>query len=352
MQKRPKIPEIDFVRAIAILAVLLIHGTSTATLLTVGSASQAIFFTLNRACLFTVPVFIWISGVVLFYNYYDHWEPRTSFVFWAKRLRRILIPYLLWSVFYYFYNQLMFHGRIDLDAFYLFKLLLSGNASYHLYYMVIIVQFYLLFPIVMTAVRKFRWLRQGLIPLGLSIQAASYCINHWLFPIPEYASLFASYSALFAFGAFIGIHYASMIAWTSRNKLWIWLVLILGGVSFVGMLLLHQYRLIALENTWFELALLLYCFAAALCLVEWGQRIFKKSSPLRAAMTGLGAASFGIYLVHPALLTLWDRLKPVQEQLMLYDLHTASSIPFGLFGSWLLVMLYRSAKKKGKAAAF
>ncbi|MFD0698659.1 acyltransferase [Paenibacillus sp. GCM10027628] len=351
MQIRPKIPEIDFVRAIAIIAVILIHGTSAATLLPMGTGSQAIFFTLNRACLFTVPVFIWISGVVLFYNYYDRWDPPMSFLFWTKRLRRILVPYVLWSIFYYIYNQYMYHGKANFDAIYMLKLLLSGNASYHLYYMVIIVQFYILFPIIMTAVRKFRLLRHGLIPIGISIQAVAYTVNHWVHPIPEYASFFASYSALFAFGAFTGIHYDKVSAWTDKHRAMIWAAMSLGGLAFVGMLLLNQFGLASFENTWFELALLVYCMAAALCFVQWGQRVHKSHSPLSTMMSGLGAASFGIYLAHPALLTLWDRLKPANEHILLFDLHTASSILVGLLGSWLLVLLYRSTLKKGKGSA-
>ncbi|NEW07618.1 acyltransferase [Paenibacillus sp. SYP-B3998] len=350
MLTRPKIPEIDIVRAIAIIAVVIIHGTANATLLPVGTGSQAFFFILNRACLFTVPVFIWISGVVLFYNYYDRWDPSTSFAFWTKRLRRILIPYLLWSVFYYVYNQYMFHGKVTLNAWYLFKLVLSGNASYHLYYMLIIVQFYILFPFVITAVRKFPLLNKALIPLGICLQAAAYSVNHWVHPLPEYSSLFTSYSALFAFGAFTGIHYAAMSTWIARYRSWILSAMVLGGFAFVGMLLLHQYGWIAVENTWFELALLLYCMTAALIFVQLGQNTLHKDSSFSKALTALGAASFGIYLAHPALLTLWDRLKPAKERILLYDLHTVTSFVIGLLGTWLLVRLYAHIMKKGKVS--
>ncbi|MFC5451792.1 acyltransferase [Paenibacillus aestuarii] len=351
MANRPKIPEIDFARAIAILAVLIIHGTSAATLLPVGTRSQAVFYMLNRACLFTVPVFIWISGLVLFYNYYDRWDPSTSFKFWTKRLRRIVVPYVLWSFFYYVYNQYMYHGKIGFDAFYFFKLLLSGNASYHLYYMIIIVQFYMLFPIIITAVQKFRWLRNGLIPLGLLVQAAGYSINHWIHPIPEYSSLFISYSALFAFGAFTGIHYTRVLAWTKQHAASVRAVLLAAGCAFVGMLLLNQFSLLSIENTWFELALILYCMAASIVLVAQGQRIMRNPSALRAAASGLGSASFGIYLAHPAILTLWSRFTPAQDRLLLFDLHAIASILIGCAGSWLLVLLYRSAKPKGKVSA-
>lgn len=348
MSSRPKLPEIDLVRAIAIIAVVLIHGTSGATQLPLGSGSQAFFFILNKASLFTVPLFIWISGAVLFYTYYDRWEPGMSRVFWTKRLRRILIPYVLWSLFYYVYNQFMFHGNIQFDIIYFIKLLISGNASYHLYYMVIIVQFYLLFPVLITTVRRSTRLRQWLIPLGIGIQAIAYAFHHIVHPLPEYASLFVSYSALFAFGAFTGIHYAAIIAWSERYKHFIWSIMCLAGASFVGMLLLYQYGLAAIGNVWFELALLVYAMSMPLCCIRWSLARLASESKFSSVLSALGAASFGIYLVHPALLTLWDRLTPSQGQIWIYDLHTAVSILIGLLGSWLLVHLY-AANKKGSA---
>ncbi|OCT11906.1 hypothetical protein A8709_29015 [Paenibacillus pectinilyticus] len=351
MSPKPKLTEIDIVRAIAIFAVLLIHSTSGATQLPIGTASQTLFFILNKASLFTVPLFIWISGLVLFYSYYDRWEPGMTYVFWMKRLQKILIPYMLWSIFYYMYNQIMFHGTVHIDMFYLLKLLLSGNASYHLYYIVIIVQFYVLFPFIMTAVKRYSWLRQGLIPLGIGIQAAIYTCHHWIHPLPEYASLFVSYTATFCFGAFAGIYYPTLITWALRYKKWIGSMALLAGGAFVGMLLLQQSALADIENTWFELALLIYCLSVPLVFVPWARKLEATGSRFGAILSALGTASFGIYLVHPAILTLWDRMdvEPASGRLWLYDLHTLAALFIGLLGSWLLARGYASLMKKGSA---
>ncbi|MDR6548852.1 acyltransferase [Paenibacillus qinlingensis] len=351
MISKPKLSEIDIVRAIAIIAVVLIHGTSGATQLPIGTGSQAIFFILNKASLFTVPLFIWISGLVLFYSYYDRWGSGMARIFWTKRLQKIVIPYLLWSIFYYLYNQFMFHGTIQLDAFHLFKLLLSGNASYHLYYMVIIVQFYVLFPLLMTAVKRYTWLRRALIPLGIGIQAASYTFHHRAFPLPEYSSLFLSYTATFFFGAFAGIYYPTIITWATRYKRWIWSAVLLAGGAFVGMLLLQQYEFAAFANTWFELALLAYCMTIPLVCVPWARKQLARGSRFSACLSALGAASFGIYLVHPAILTLWDRVapEPALGRIWLYDLHTSAAVFIGLLGAWLLARAYASTMTKGSA---
>ena len=134
-----------------------------------------------------------------------------------------------------------------------------------------------------------------------------------------------------------------------RYKGWIWSLMLLAGVAFVGMLLLHEYGLASIENTWFELALLLYCMAIPLCCIQWGRKLLESGSPFGTAFSALGGASFGIYLVHPALLTLWDRIAPAQEQ------HLAVRSTHGRVDShrpaWLLAarMALCERTKKGSA---
>ena len=51
---------------------------------------------------FGTPTFIFLSSLVLFYNYYD--RPTTKKLiggFYKKRLLYIIIPYTLFSVFYF-----------------------------------------------------------------------------------------------------------------------------------------------------------------------------------------------------------------------------------------------------------
>lgn len=181
--------------------------------------------------------------------------------------------------------------------------------------------------------------------MGIVIQAGAFAFHHGVHPLPEYASLFVSYTALFLFGAFMGIHYSAIVAWSERYQFLIGSIMCLAGATFVGMLLVHQYGLASFGNIWFELALLVYCMAVPLWAVNWSLQRLANSPKLSSALTSLGAASFGIYLVHPALLTLWGRLTPIQDQLWLYDLHTIASILIGVLGSWLLVRLNANVKK-------
>jgi len=116
--KRPKILEMDIVRSIAILAVVLIHTTADATMsLPKGSISQIIVFAVNEASQFAVPVFIFISGIVLFYRYYDSWDFKAlAWSFYRKRIGSVLIPYLIWSFFYYIFYQWLHQGTVQQSA--------------------------------------------------------------------------------------------------------------------------------------------------------------------------------------------------------------------------------------------
>jgi len=135
---KERIKSLDSLRTIAILAVLLIH-TTTRTLeaseFNIIGFSWTLF--LNQIARFAVPLFFTLSGFVLELNYKegtDYW----SFI--KKRFSKIFIPYAVWSLIYY----LFIYSSND-DNF--LRVILTGNASYQLYFIPTLCIFYLLFPL-------------------------------------------------------------------------------------------------------------------------------------------------------------------------------------------------------------
>lgn len=129
----------DYLRALAILAVVLIH-TTTKTL-EVGQydvlhLSWSLF--LNQIFRFAVPLFFLISGFLLELNYKDNLNYLTYF---KKRISKIFIPFVVWSVFYY---AIIF--KFPLFNWNFLSNLLTGDASYQLYFIPTLLIFYLLFP--------------------------------------------------------------------------------------------------------------------------------------------------------------------------------------------------------------
>jgi surface polysaccharide O-acyltransferase-like enzyme len=131
------VKSIDSLRIIAILAVVMTH-TTTRTLeaakFNLTGFPMSIF--LNQIVRFAVPLFFMISGFVLELNYDQN---SGYFAFLKKRFSKIFIPYVFWSAIYYLfiYNQ-------NHDNF--LKVILTGNASYQLFFIPALCIFYLIFP--------------------------------------------------------------------------------------------------------------------------------------------------------------------------------------------------------------
>ena len=95
-----RLEEVDYFRAFACLAVVLIHTTAGyVTWDSAGPLTQSIFIFVNRALTYAVPAFLFISGFVLFQRYRE--GDFAYFPFLKKRLRQIVLPYFLWTLFYY-----------------------------------------------------------------------------------------------------------------------------------------------------------------------------------------------------------------------------------------------------------
>src|SRR5665647_1416684 len=145
------------------MAVIMIHVTSEfLTKINKHSWYFAFYNGLNIFSPFAVPAFIFISGLVMFYTYYN--KPLTGselLSFYKKRMLYIIFPYIMISTFYYAL-KLALGFKIALLAgvkLYLIQLL-TGGAYAHLYFMFIIIQFYMLFPLLLFIAK-----RKGMAPL-------------------------------------------------------------------------------------------------------------------------------------------------------------------------------------------
>ncbi len=129
---------IDILRSLAIMAVVLIHTTTTTIQASSNDLTDFSFsLFLNQAFRFAVPMFFIISGYVLELNYDFH----SSFItYFKKRVTKIIIPYVFWSLLYY-----VFIFKNQPESF--LRAIFYGEASYHLYFIPSLFIFYIFFPL-------------------------------------------------------------------------------------------------------------------------------------------------------------------------------------------------------------
>jgi probable poly-beta-1,6-N-acetyl-D-glucosamine export protein len=129
---------VETLRILAIAAIVLIH-TTTKTIQASNNNLALFSFSLflNQVARFAVPMFFAISGFVMEKNYTGEIK---FFTYFKKRIIKVIPPYIFWTVFYYYLIFPDNHTSVFTD-------LLSGNASYQLYFIPAILILYLFFPI-------------------------------------------------------------------------------------------------------------------------------------------------------------------------------------------------------------
>ncbi|ATL65684.1 acyltransferase [Nocardia terpenica] len=154
---RPYLHQIDLFRILTFACVIAVHviGGSTDP----GSVSGNGVLVLLH---FTREAFFALTGFVLVYQYAD--RPVTALHFWRKRFALVGIPYVAWSLIYWGYSVGAGLQR-ETAAESLRRLgfeLVTGGAWYHLYFLLVTMQAYVLFPLLLRVLRatagRHRWL--------------------------------------------------------------------------------------------------------------------------------------------------------------------------------------------------
>lgn len=144
-------PDIQFFRAIAIIAVVTIHTTSAGEMQVICKPF------IN----FAVATFIFLSGYLTKADS-DNW-----LAFHRRRITRVLVPYFIWTVIYSI-QDIQSEGLSVLV-----KNLLFANATTTLYYIFVYIQFVLLTPL-LSKLAKSRFRHLGWIIAPLSVVLFKY----------------------------------------------------------------------------------------------------------------------------------------------------------------------------------
>lgn len=183
---KTRLKELDILRAIAFIFVVAQH--------TIGGFSNvnginffeyAILKFLYVMAKTAVPIFLFISGVSLFYVYSNRFDWKKYYI---KRFEYICIPYIVWSAINMFKL-----GNIDRFRNFIVQVI-AGNGGYHLWYMGMIIRVYLTFPIILFVVRKIHSMDIKIRKAVFMFLVASYYL------VSKYQNSIADNISFFIFG--------------------------------------------------------------------------------------------------------------------------------------------------------
>lgn len=300
----PRLTAVDTFRGLTIMEVVAHHTSGMALRhAEAGSLAYELLLILNRTLHFAVPAFVFLSAVVLTRSLLKKFDLGRYF---TRRVTRGAWPYLLWSalyaVWYVITTQRPPEQLADPERWSFW--LLYGKASFHLYFLLVALEVYLLLPLLLPLARR-RPPIGLMLGLGLAVQLGVYFLNREVLTLQFPASTVLWYLLPVLTGIGVGARLDEFPAWWRQR-----LPLLLGALAVVFALYLPT----AVGNLKGEPTVPLhynalnwgYSILVALTLLgaayAWQRRGPEGGGTLRRAIATLGTVSLPIYLIHPALL--------------------------------------------------
>jgi poly(3-hydroxybutyrate) depolymerase/peptidoglycan/LPS O-acetylase OafA/YrhL len=308
-RSRPHIVAFDMIRLIIMVFVVSVHTLSFAgggVTMSVGAVTT-IFHTSRE-------LFLLLTALVLTYNY-GH-RPIKVGRFWRRRFWLVLPAYITWSAIYYAADG---HTRGAFPMGFLHDLENAG-ARYHLYFLLVSMQIYLLFPVIRWVLKKTERYHAWLFGAALVYQAWLTVGLHYKVGRSGNGLLaqflngagtgnwIDTYVLYVVAGALAGWHFEALCAFTRRHLRNGWrvaLVAAAGVAAGIGVYLIETEVFGATPNNAsavFQPVVIFEALAFGWALLGAGLLWGDRGAPGRKFAAAGSASSFGIYLAHPLVL--------------------------------------------------
>ena len=317
--KKPYLKSIEYIRGVSMLGVVAIHvGSQYLTNPTPNLHLVALFEIFSR---FSVPIFFFISAFGLFYKI-DLSAPFDYKNFLRRRFKAVLIPYLLWSIFYFTHDNNFFAYGLP-DFGFVVEVFFFGLAKYQLYFLVILIWFYLLMPLWIKIIRALTPTKFFAIFLAQIVfnYFSSYSVELFQFtnslPFDSVLKMFLQwrlnslvlhYVFIFLLGGILAIHSERFFAWLSKNKFSVTAIffatLTLHLGYFYWLIIGKNFSPLDAVNTAHQLSPtgFFYTIAASIFLFMLFEN-FQFSGLAEKFFSATGKNSYFVYLFHPLAIT-------------------------------------------------
>lgn len=220
--------EVDFMRLFFIFGVLINHSVNVFTD-HMSSTSGLPYYLVDSIRMiphYTRMGFLFMSGLVLMLNYYNK-EPHWG-AFLKKRFKGSIPPYLIWN-----FLMMVVIMWANNDTFQFSKFSLSylnyvvHGSHFYLYFMIIIMQLYLLFPGLVWLFKRLEGHHGTLLAVSFVIQLAMMFVikykleqmdlTNWPYWFKTFGINVFVYQFYFIAGGYTAIHYNDVYDWINAH---------------------------------------------------------------------------------------------------------------------------------------
>lgn len=336
-----KIQYFDTLRALATVAVIIIHVSSPVLKMTYLREMDFWWIgnIFNSFMRFAVPMFLMLSGATLLHKNYSLSE------FYKKRLVRVFIPLIFWMIVYWLYRWIMLSPKLQPHIFsdisrWAVNLFLNEGVSKHLWYVYMILFLYIFIPFISKIVQKanniyllvflFAWIVLCMLTYNLNLSFYKWTGDY------QYKLLgYLEYSGFLVLGYFL-----SQIKLNFKGNKSIYFLAYLITVAISALVAYfvskHDHQLNLRIYSYFSFNTIIQTVALFMFVKE----IHIKDNILEKIMTTISAYSYGIYLVHIIVIGVlfrngiyWSFANPLISLPLL--------TVFVLISSWLIIYLIR-----------
>ncbi len=240
MQAKERKRELDYMNAAGCLMVILIHVLSKGIVsLDHASWEAAVIFVPHRLAAFVVPMFLYTGAVKMALRFKDEKITLKGYLrYFGGRLVKIYLPYVVWNVIYYAYFLRIVYVLGSAKEF--LNYVLTGTLSAPFYYVVIVMQFYLLMPLWIMLIRHLS--ARAYILLGLFVtflaQRLPYVLSLAGVEFLYADRVLVTYILYWLIGLYVGASYDKAVSAWRKSDICLCAVLIaLGGGAFY-----YEYR--------------------------------------------------------------------------------------------------------------
>jgi peptidoglycan/LPS O-acetylase OafA/YrhL len=259
----------------------------------------------------TREAFLFVSACMLTFSY-GHTKRMDLGPFFTRRFWSVGVPYLCWTLIYFLFLLPTSYQSLSSALGHLGYLVATGY--YQLYYLVVVAEFYLVFPLLLLLVRRTTGHHRALLAVSGAIQLLIVGLMHWNVLPPDMRGFWASreitsYQFYLLAGMVVAFHLDEVHAWlTSHVRL-----LVAGTVLSAGIAEAWYYLAAGNVVGWlgsssdpFQPIVIPFNIGAIACIYLIGVALVdrRRSRRLRAMVQSGSDNAYGIYLAQMIFITL------------------------------------------------